>query len=690
MRYGSCAGKLFIVLLSILVACGGGGGPGFSLIISAPDALPPGELREPYGPVTIVATGGLAPYTFSANQKPSWLVLHPQTGVLTGTPDAIGSFTVTIVATDSSNPPRSSGPRTYTLVVGDSRPPDTLFTSGPCNLQIPCFTNQTSSSFNFVSTEPASATFRCSFDGIPITPCIPPVVLPGPFSEGVHTFTVSAIDSANNIDPTPASFTWTVDLTPPGAPNVFNIIAGDERLVLQFSAPPDPDIGSYRIFRSTSPINDIRTCNCAIDVVPATGSPMEYRSRGLTNQVTYYHRIAAIDFAGNQGPASAERSGVSNEILISNTSVFPHRAASAFDNSRFFVIWDTDRNNNPFNPNYDILGAFVHPDGYLDTPPFSIVQGSASQQNPQVAFDPSGGYYLVVWEETDTGTSSILASRVGPNGSVMDPGGVLVVSGSAGFQHSPQVACTDSGCLIVWQSVGPQSIAINYARFFNGAVIGGPSTLYQLPVGDIPRRVSVTASRSLFLVTWSSAVEGDPFGMRVAWAGPQDASPVRLASGAGDQGRPLAAPLSPSDPNSSFLVVWEDLGTGSPDRNDIRGIVLPPSGPPSGEIGFSVGTPGKKELTAVTTSQTGFRGLIGWADYRDGPPIAPRIYYLRLILIPVPAPDGAEQPASGAHQQYRPRLSSGSARFLITWLDYRRTTDENNPIIDIYGHTVDE
>jgi hypothetical protein len=688
--------RLFFLLAGLVAALGisglftacGGGSTGPAFVISSPETLPQGEVHEPYGPIALVASGGTPPYSFSATQKPAWLVLNAQTGVLTGTPDAIGSFTVTVTATDSANPPRSSQPRTYTLRVSDSRPPDTSLTAGPCNLQQPCFTSQTAATFNFLSTEPLGATFRCFLDGQPISPCIPPQTLPGPLSEGPHTFTVAAVDSANNVDLTPASFTWTVDLTPPAAPSLFNLIAGDERLILQFSAPPDPDVASYRVFRSTSPIADINTCNCAIEVIPASGSPMEYRSRGLTNGITYYHRIAAIDLAGNQGPASQELSGSSSEILISNTASLPHRAVSAFDGSRFLVVWDTDQNNNPLNPNYDIRGAFIHPDGYLSGPPFNIAQGAGNQQNPQIAYDSGRNQYIVVWEDSDGGTSSIKAARILPNGAVLDPSGQLVAS-PPDTQLSPNVACGDSGCLIVWQTLTAATRTIGYARFADGLLDPSPSTLYEVPAGDIPRRVSVTASPSLFLVTWSSSLEGDSFAIRVGWSSVQDSQPVRLSSAAGDQGRPLASPVSPMDPNSSFLIVWEDDRAGFNDRNDIWGVVLPPSGPPSAEIAFSVGSPGTKSLTAVSTSRNGLKGLIAWADSRDSP-VAPRIYYLRLNLVPAPAPTGPETPASGLFQQTRPRVSNGFSRFLMTWLDYRRTTDENNPIIDIYGHTVDE
>lgn len=90
----------------------------------------------------------------------------------------------------------------------DTTPPDTTLTSGPANV-----TASTSATFTFGSSTPGS-TFRCSLDGAAPTTCSSPQTYSG-LASGSHTFSVAAVDPAGNVDPTPASSSWTVDATAP-------------------------------------------------------------------------------------------------------------------------------------------------------------------------------------------------------------------------------------------------------------------------------------------------------------------------------------------------------------------------------------------------------------------------------------------------------------------------------------------
>jgi hypothetical protein len=98
---------------------------------------------------------------------------------------------------------------TWTINALDTTPPDTTITSNP-----PATTNSTSASFSFTSTE-AGSTFACSLDGATFIACTSSQNYTN-LANGSHTFQVRATDPANNTDPTPASYTWTVNTAPSG------------------------------------------------------------------------------------------------------------------------------------------------------------------------------------------------------------------------------------------------------------------------------------------------------------------------------------------------------------------------------------------------------------------------------------------------------------------------------------------
>jgi hypothetical protein len=78
-----------------------------------PDTLPPASVRQPYS-ATLAASGGAPPYSYAATGLPGGLTLQAQSGVISGTPAAAGTFTVTVTVTDSGNHRLT---REYSLVV---------------------------------------------------------------------------------------------------------------------------------------------------------------------------------------------------------------------------------------------------------------------------------------------------------------------------------------------------------------------------------------------------------------------------------------------------------------------------------------------------------------------------------------------------------------------------------------------
>ncbi len=91
----------------------------------------------------------------------------------------------------------------------DTTPPNTSIVRGP-----PSTTTATSAIFSFKSTESGSS-FECKRNSVnQFRPCSSPLGYAG-FTVGAHRFFVRAIDAAGNVDPTPATRSWTVQAVAP-------------------------------------------------------------------------------------------------------------------------------------------------------------------------------------------------------------------------------------------------------------------------------------------------------------------------------------------------------------------------------------------------------------------------------------------------------------------------------------------
>jgi hypothetical protein len=95
--------------------------------------------------------------------------------------------------------------------IPDTTAPQTTIDSNPA-----AATTSTAARFTFSANEPG--TFSCSLDGAAPQPCTSPRDFTN-LAFGPHTFQVRATDQAGNTDPTPASYTWTVEEPDTTAPD---------------------------------------------------------------------------------------------------------------------------------------------------------------------------------------------------------------------------------------------------------------------------------------------------------------------------------------------------------------------------------------------------------------------------------------------------------------------------------------
>lgn len=157
--------------------------------ITTPSTLPGAAVNSAYS-FTFAATGGVAPYAWSASGLPGWLTLSPA-GVLTGTPPSPGPVTFNVTVTDSVGGV-STGP--FTLPVN---PALTISTTSP----LPAATVGTGYSQTFAATGGAGSPYTWSAAGLPswLIMSTGGVLTGTPTSSSVDSsFTATVKDSSNN------------------------------------------------------------------------------------------------------------------------------------------------------------------------------------------------------------------------------------------------------------------------------------------------------------------------------------------------------------------------------------------------------------------------------------------------------------------------------------------------------------
>lgn len=128
----------------------------------------------------------------------------------------LGAHTIGITCEDTSGNV-GGGPFAQNVNVVDTTPPDTTITTAvDGNGDIVANGGSTLSdaiTFTFTGTDFVGVSgFECSLDGEAFSACTSPMTYTA-LASGTHTFKVRAIDTSSNVDPTPASFTWSI-LTP--------------------------------------------------------------------------------------------------------------------------------------------------------------------------------------------------------------------------------------------------------------------------------------------------------------------------------------------------------------------------------------------------------------------------------------------------------------------------------------------
>lgn len=259
-----------------------------------------------------------------------------------------------------------------------------------------------------------------------------------------------------------------------------------------------------------------------------------------------------------------------NGIRISSSPYREEQPSIAFDGTNYLVVW-------VYWVNYGyegyIYGARVTPAGVvLDPNGIPISTAPVYRFHPSVAFD--GTNYLVVWDDArNTGGHycDIYGARVAQNGTVLDPGGILI-SGITSNYHDqfPSVSFGRTNYLVVWQSFRSGGINFLFSAVVspNGTVIDTNHYYYEI-IGTQPK---ITFTFPSYTVAYTH--NNDIYGLHLDTVG-NIMDTFHISNQDGLQFQPALA----CGPNNQVLITysgWTDsINHQSVNTQRIWGVISP-------------------------------------------------------------------------------------------------------------------
>ena len=364
-----------------------------------------------------------------------------------------GGHTFTVTAADRAA--NLAAPASFTWTIDLTAPVATI-TASPANP-----TNQTAASFSFSSSK-AGSTLNCKLDTATAAACTSPQSYSA-LAAGSHTFSVTATDQAGNAS-APASFAWTIDLTPP----VATITA----------SPPNPTTLTTASFSFTS--NQAgSTFRCTLDAAAAAActSPQSYSGLAAGSHT---FSVTATDQAGNvsaatsftwtitsggglviSSPLTLDKSTVAAGDTLNGTVTYQNTSASPIA-VQIITITSRPPGTTPASGPYD---------DFTPTAPAQTIQPGATltlaASRLFLSSDPLGSWYSYT-----TYQDSALAWHDGPHVSFT----VAAPAPSISVAVTPSVASATPGGTITFQATVSgtatgQSTAVTWLVAVGGGTI---------------------------------------------------------------------------------------------------------------------------------------------------------------------------------------------------------------------------
>lgn len=222
----------------------------------------------------------------------------------------------------------------------------------------------TSITFHVTATQGTNpiAGFQCSLDGSSFSSCAttnPATITYNNLAAGQqHTFTVRAVDTQGNVDPTPATFRWTV-LTPKQA--VQNLDDTIDNMHLPRGTTTSLEATLNAAIRQLNHNNDVAACNNLaaflhqVNADEGSGRITSQQAIDLRQQVTaLQHALGCFSLStsvgtttpGNTGNGGdGDEEGIVGSVINPTMSGINSMQSKIFGNENFFGIGSSNNND---------------------------------------------------------------------------------------------------------------------------------------------------------------------------------------------------------------------------------------------------------------------------------------------------------------------------------------------------------
>jgi len=339
--------------------------------------------------------------------------------------------------------------------------------------------------------------------------------------------------------------------------------------------------------------------------------------------------------------------------------------ALAWNGTHYLAAWSDGRGGHLTE---DLYCTLVTEDGVPAEPNGVLVCGADGAQ-VQSAVGWDGSTFLVVWSDSrDPASPHIYAARIASDGTVLDPGGVLV-SQATGTQLYPALAWDGANYLIAWEHILSPADDL-YGCLFDPL---DPSGSQPFPICAQPGTqvlAAATWNGVDFLVGWNDTRAGniDIYAGRVTSGGvPLDLAGLPVATSMDDE---LFPALVSDDTTGQSLMAYQLRYDDA--LPDVMGTFIGSDGSVGSSFPVSAGNIFDEKKPAV-----GFNGsefLVGWEDNRAGE-FQSDVYATRLTKSgTVMDPCGILVTTATPYRQSATADYDGN-QYLITWTEYNPEPD---------------